>query len=94
MLSVRIDNGEIYSNTASLSAGIENHSGNATVPVVILNSHLHHNHAGFTAGAIGNYGTLVISKHHARCELGQHHGDELANTRGGGLYNYEGGRST
>jgi len=84
LLSVRIENSEIYSNTASLSAGIENHSGDATVPVVLLNSHLYHNSAGFYGGAIGNYGALDI--YTSTLEANS------AGTRGGGLYNYEGGK--
>jgi CSLREA domain-containing protein len=85
LLSAHIENGEIYSNTASLSAGIENHSGDGIVPIVVLNSHLHDNAASFCGGAIGNYGTLVISATTLDANS--------ASTRAGGLYDYEGGRT-
>ncbi len=92
LLSAHIENSEIYSNTASLSGGIENHSGNAAVPVVVLNSHLHHNHADFYGGAIGNYGTLVISNTTLAANSASITGTNSANTRGGALYDYEGGQ--
>ena len=82
--SVSIQTSEIYSNTASLSAGFENHSGNATVPVVLQTSNLYQNHADFYGGAIGNYGTLAISTTTLD--------SNSAVTRGGGIYNYEGGQ--
>jgi uncharacterized repeat protein (TIGR01451 family)/CSLREA domain-containing protein len=85
LLSARIEESSIYSNTASLSAGIENHSGNAAVPFEILNSYLFHNHALFYGGAIGNYGTLEIFT--TTLETNS------AGLRGGGLYDYEGGRA-
>jgi hypothetical protein len=83
LLSARIETSDVYSNTASLSAGFENHSGNSAVPVVMLNSHLHDNAAGFYGGAIGNYGTLIISATTLN-------GNSAA-SRGGGIYNYTGG---
>ena len=79
-----IQTSEIYSNTASLSAGFENHSGNATVPVVLQTSNLYQNHADVYGGAIGNYGTLAISTTTLD--------SNSAVTRGGGIYNYEGGQ--
>ena len=82
--SVSIQTSEIYSNTASLSAGFENHSGNATVPVVLQASNLYQNHADVYGGGIGNYGTLAIST--ATLDTNS------AVTRGGGIYNYEGGQ--
>ena len=92
LLSIRIDTSDIYSNTASLSGGIENRSGNATVPVMLMNSHLYDNHANFYGGAIGNYGTLVISNTTMSANSASITGTNAANTRGGGLYNYEGGQ--
>ena len=85
---VSIVNSQIYSNTASLSAGLENHSGSATVPVILQGSKLYQNHADFNGGAIGNYGTLDIST----TTLDSNTADSnTATTRGGGIYNYEGG---
>jgi CSLREA domain-containing protein len=84
LLSVRIENSETYSNVASLSAGFENRSGDATVPVVVLNSDLSHNHAGYYGGAVGNYGTLAIFTTTLEANS--------AGVRGGGVYNYEGGQ--
>ncbi len=81
--SVSIQTSEIYSNTASLSAGFENHSGTAIVPVILQTSNLYQNHASFYGGAIGNYGTLAIST--VTLDTNS------AVTRGGGIYNYEGG---
>jgi len=92
LLSAHIENSEIYSNTATLSAGIENHSGSAVVPVVIWNSHLHHNHADYYGGAIGNYGTLVISNTTLAANSASISGANSAAARGGGLYDYEGGQ--
>ena len=92
LLSARVETTEIYSNTASLSAGIENHSGDAAVPVVVVNSHVHNNHADFYGGALGNYGTLVISNTTLNANSASISGTNSASTRGGGLYNYEGGQ--
>ncbi len=83
LLSVQIDGAQIYSNTASLSAGFENHSGDSTVPIVLLNSRFDHNRADFYGGAIGNYGTLDIFTSTLEANS--------AAVRGGGLYDYEGG---
>jgi CSLREA domain-containing protein len=84
LTSVRVENTRVYSNTASLSAGFENHSGDASVPVVILNSDLYSNQASFYGGAIGNYGVLNISTTTLDANS--------AVTRGGGIYDYEGGQ--
>jgi CSLREA domain-containing protein len=92
LLSAHIETTEIYSNTASLSAGIENHSGDVAVPIVVLNSHVHNNLAGFYGGAIGNYGTLVISSTTLDANSATAAGTYSTTTRGGGLYNYEGGQ--
>jgi CSLREA domain-containing protein len=92
LLAARIATTEIYSNAASLSAGIENHSGNAAIPIVVLNSHVHNNHADYYGGAIGNYGTLVISNTSLDANSASTAGVYSATTRGGGLYNYEGGQ--
>ena len=92
LLSARIETTEIYSNTASLSGGMENHSGSAAVPLIVANSQLHNNHADFYGGAIGNYGTLVISDTTLNANSASTSGVNSANTRGGGLYNYEGGQ--
>jgi CSLREA domain-containing protein len=84
--SVTLDTDEIYSNSAGLSAGLENWAGFGTNPVQILNSRLHDNHASLQGGAIGNHGEIVISN------------TTLANNTaaifGGGVYNYESARVT
>jgi CSLREA domain-containing protein len=85
LLSARIEFTEIYSNSAGLSAGIENHSGNTAVPVVILNSHVHDNTASAYGGAIGNYGTLQVVSSTLDANT--------AGIRGGGFYNYDGGHA-
>lgn len=79
--SVRIENSEVYSNTASHGAGIDNDSGDADHPLMILDSHLHHNHAASIAGAIENNGSLSIIS--TTLDLNS------AGTQGGGLYNSE-----
>jgi CSLREA domain-containing protein len=84
LASVRIENSEIYANNASLSAGFENHSGDASVPVVLLNDHIHNNQASNYGGAIGNYGALSIQSSTLEANS--------ATTRGGGIYDYEGGQ--
>ncbi len=82
--SVSIQTSEIYSNnTAGLSAGFENHSGTAAVPVVLQTSSLYQNHSNSYGGAIGNYGTLAISNTTLDTNS--------AVLRGGGIYNFEGG---
>jgi CSLREA domain-containing protein len=82
--SVRIDQTAIYSNTASLSAGLENHSGTATTPVMVQNSNLNHNKASTYGGAIGNYGVMDIFTTTLDANT--------AALKGGGLYIYEGGQ--
>jgi len=57
---------------------VENHSGNATVPVIIQNSNLSQNHANFYGGAIGNYGTLKIINSTMDANTGE--------IRGGGIF--------
>ena len=84
LLSARIENSSIYSNTAGLSAGIENRSGSAAVPIEVLNSNLFNNHASLYGGAIGNYGNLAV--------LTSTLDANTAAVRGGGLYDYEGGQ--
>ncbi len=81
--SVSIENSQIYMNTASLSAGFENHSGDTAAPVTMLHTDLYQNHADYYGGAIGNYGTLSISTSTLD--------SNSATSRGGGIYNYEGG---
>lgn len=81
--SVRIETTQIYSNTASLSAGFENHSGDTAIPVILENSHVYKNRAGYYGGGIGNYGVMSIIS----TTLEKNN----ANVRGGGLYDYEGG---
>ena len=83
LASVRVESSDIYSNTASLSAGIENRGGNSSVPVIVRNSRLHDNSASFYGGAIGNYGALVVATTTLNANS--------AGARGGGLYNYDGG---
>jgi CSLREA domain-containing protein len=80
--SVRIEATEIYSNVASLSAGLENGAGDTNIPVIVLNSRLHDNNAGFYGGAIGNYGALVIA--------GTTLNANGAGARGGGVYSQGG----
>ena len=74
----------IYSNTAFLSAGLENHAGFATNPLLLVDSRLDDNDAGYYGGAIGNYGRLAI--------LTTTLDANLASQAGGGVYNYEGGQ--
>src|SRR5579859_3217149 len=74
----------IYSNTAFLSAGLENHAGFATNPLLLVDSRLDDNDAGYYGGAIGNYGMLAI--------LTTTLDANLASQAGGGVYNYEGGQ--
>ncbi len=83
--SARVQNTVIAMNHASLSAGLENHSGTVAKPVVIVNSYLHANTASAYGGAIGNYGDLDLSRSTIE-----------GNTalRGGALYDYEGGLAT
>jgi len=92
--SVSVETTEIYSNVATLSAGFENHSGNAAVPIVMIDSQLHDNHAGLYGGAIGNYGTLVISDTTLSANSALASAAYSTTTRGGGLYDYEGGQVT
>ena len=80
--AVRLEADDIYSNTAGLSAGLENHAGFSTNPVLIWNSRVHNNQAGFYGGAIGNYGQLVISNTTLA--------GNTAGLAGGGIYNYSG----
>ena len=84
LLSVSITNTLITSNTASLSAGFENHSGSSAVPVVMQNSTLSQNQASAYGGAVGNYGTLNITTTTLDANT--------AVMRGGGIYDYEGGK--
>ncbi len=62
--SVRIENTSIYSNTASLSAGFENHSGSAAVPIELLNSNLHNNRAAGYGGRNWQLRRLCMLYHH------------------------------
>jgi uncharacterized repeat protein (TIGR01451 family)/CSLREA domain-containing protein len=84
--SVRIVDSSIYSNTASLSGGMENFSGDPDTPVVIRDSQIYKNHALFYGGAIGNYGTLEILTTNLEANS--------AGLRGGGLYGFEGGQAS
>ncbi len=83
---VALESDDIYSNTASLSAAIENWAGLNTYPLLILNSQLTGNHASIYGGGIGNHGHLVISDTTLA--------DNTATISGGGIFNYEGGRMT
>lgn len=78
LTSVRIETTDIYSNTAVLSAGIENRSRDPNVPVLLLNSRVHGNAAGYYGGAIGNFGTLTIANTTIDANS--------AGARGGGIY--------
>jgi predicted outer membrane repeat protein len=82
-LSISIINTLIFSNSASLSAGIENHSGSAAFPVLLQNNKIYQNNATGFGGGIGNYGNLTI----ANTTLDAN----SATTKGGGIYDYEGG---
>jgi CSLREA domain-containing protein len=79
---LQIENSDIYSNTASgFSGGVDNNSGSAAYPLVILHSRLHDNLA-YIGGAITNFAQMVISQTAL-----------VANTavsQGGGLYNDNG----
>ncbi len=89
LASVNIMNSLIYLNKASLSGGFENHSGSAAVPVNLRGSRLFQNHADLYGGAIGNYGTLDISTTTVDSNAAD---SNAAPSRGGGIYNYEGGQ--
>lgn len=78
--SATIAGSQIYSNTATgHGAGIDNDSGNADNPLLLIDSHLHHNHSASLAGAIENNGGLSI----LRTTLDTN----IAGTQGGGIYN-------
>jgi predicted outer membrane repeat protein len=82
--SVHVQNTDIYSNNAaSLSGGIENHSGAVTGPVFLVNDSISNNQASTYGGGIGNYGALSI----INSTLDANNGG----MRGGGIYDYEGG---
>jgi CSLREA domain-containing protein len=85
LTSPLIVNTEIDANTASLSAGFENHGGTVAVPVVLADVFLNGNAAGFYGGAIGNYGVLDVT---ASTLAGNTSGSQ-----GAGLYAYAGGTS-
>jgi hypothetical protein len=78
----RIENSEVYANTASLSAGMENHGGSAAIPLEVVDSLFHDNQADFQGGAITNYGFMKLD----RTTL-EANGSGMD---GGGLYNEEG----
>jgi predicted outer membrane repeat protein len=78
-----IEDTEIRSNIASLSAGMESHSGDATHPVTLVRSHLHDNHASVYGGALGNYGSMTLTDSTVDANV--------ADMKGGGIYDYEGG---
>ncbi len=83
--STSIEDSEIYSNAATgHGAGIDNDSGNADNPLLLIDSHLHHNHSAGSAGAIENNGGLSI----LRSTLDTN----IAATQGGGVYNNDNGR--
>jgi CSLREA domain-containing protein len=75
---VRIENTEIYSNTTSFWGGGISYTGSDAVPVIILNSQLHHNHVDGNGGALYTHAALVISN----TTFDQNSADE-----GGGIYN-------
>ena len=77
-----ISSTEVDANTASLSAGMENHAGNATTELTISNSWIHGNSASTYGGAIGNYGELAVT--------GSTISGNSAVTRAGGVYGYAG----
>lgn len=86
LYSARIETTQVYSNTASLSGGFENRAGNANVSIQLLNSNFHNNSSGIYGGAIGNYGTLIISNDSLN--------ENSAVSNGGAIYNYQGGQTT
>jgi len=81
--SATIAGSQIYSNTAGHGAGIDNDSGNADNPLLLIDSYLHHNHSASLAGAIENNGGLSIQ----RSTLDTN----IAATQGGGIYNNDNG---
>jgi CSLREA domain-containing protein len=83
--SLRIETTGIYSNTATHDAGFDNHGGDTNVPVILLNCQVRGNVAGFTAGGIGNYGTMIMGATTLDANM--------AGSDGAGLYNI-GGRVT
>lgn len=81
--SATIAGSQIYSNTAGHGAGIDNDSGNADNPLLLIDSYLHHNHSASLAGAIENNGGLSIQ----RSTLDTN----IAAMQGGGIYNNDNG---
>ena len=78
--SAAIAGSQIYSNTATgHGAGIDNDSGNAANPLLLVDSYLHHNHSASLAGGIENNGGLSI----LRSTLDTN----IADMQGGGIYN-------
>ena len=82
--SATIAGSQIYSNTAGHGAGIDNDSGNADNPLLLIDSYLHHNHSASIAGAIENNGGLSILR--SRLDT------NIAATQGGGVYNNDNAR--
>jgi CSLREA domain-containing protein len=76
-----IEDTEIYSNTAGLSAGLENHAGDATAPVTLVRSRLHDNHATIQGGGLTNYAVLTITDSTLDANI--------ADMQGGGIFNQE-----
>ena len=89
LLSVHVQNTDVYSNTASLSAGFENHSGAANAPVVLVNDNFYSNHASLYGAGIGNYGVLSIITSTLDSNTAVATNTDV--TKGGGIYDYEGG---
>jgi CSLREA domain-containing protein len=73
---------EIDANTASLSAGMENHAGNATTELTMTDSWIHGNSASTYGGGLGNYGQMSLT--------GSTVSGNSAVTRAGGIYGYAG----
>ena len=80
----------LYNNHAGYDGGAITNVGT----LVISNTTLSANHADRDGGAIVNVGTLVISNTTLSANSASFPGTNLANTRGGALYNYEGSQAT
>ena len=89
-LTASITNSAIFGNSASLSAGFENRGGMAAFPVTIQNSRIYQNHASIYGGGIGNFGALTINNTTIDSNTATSSATPTT-TRGGGIYDYEGG---
>ena len=83
--SAVVENTEIYSNNASLDAGLENRGGSTNVPMVLQNTYFHNNKASILGGGIGNFAVLVVNDTTLE--------SNSSAMNGGGFYNWRGGNA-